>query len=40
MDELQALPNIGPVPAETLRRVGICTLEDLRALGAEKAFCA
>lgn len=36
--ELTALPNIGPKLAENLRRAGIETAEDLRAIGAEDAF--
>lgn len=36
--ELTDLPNIGPVLAENLRRVGIATPEDLRAAGACEAW--
>ena len=36
--ELTDLPNIGPVLADNLRRVGITSAEDLRAAGARDAF--
>ena len=36
--ELTDLPNIGPVLADNLRRVGITSAEDLRAAGAQDAF--
>ena len=36
--ELTDLPNIGPVLADNLRRVGITSAEDLRAAGAHDAF--
>ena len=36
--ELTDLPNIGPVLAENLRRVGIDTPEELRAVGACQAW--
>ena len=36
--ELTDLPNIGPVLADNLRRVGITTTEDLRAVGACEAW--
>lgn len=36
--ELTALPNIGPKLAENLRRAGVETAEDLRAMGTEEAF--
>lgn len=38
MNQLTKLPNIGPVLADNLVRVGIDTPEALRALGAEEAF--
>ena len=36
--ELTHLPNIGPVLAENLRRVGITSAEDLRSVGACEAW--
>ena len=36
--ELTDLPNIGPVLADNLRRVGITSAEDLRAAGARDSF--
>ena len=36
--ELTELPNIGPVLADNLRRVGISTPEELRAVGACEAW--
>ena len=36
--ELTDLPNIGPVLAENLRRVGVASAEDLRAAGACEAW--
>lgn len=36
--ELTELPNIGPVLAENLRRIGIQTPEALRRTGAEEAW--
>ena len=36
--ELTELPNIGPVLAENLRRVGVTSAEDLRAAGACEAW--
>ena len=36
--ELTELPNIGPVLAENLRRVGVASAEDLRAAGACEAW--
>ncbi|WP_295582075.1 TfoX/Sxy family DNA transformation protein [uncultured Oscillibacter sp.] len=38
MDDLTSLPNIGPVLADHLRRVGIAAPADLRAAGAREAF--
>lgn len=38
MDGLTSLPNIGPVLAEHLRRVGIETPEQLRAAGSREAL--
>lgn len=38
MERLTDLPNIGPVLASNLERIGVATPEQLRALGAEKAF--
>ena len=38
MGELSKLPNIGKVVEEQLNQVGINTFEDLKALGAEKAW--
>lgn len=38
MDELTSLPNVGPVLAENLRRIGVETPESLRALGSREAF--
>ena len=38
MDPLTRLPNIGPVLAEKLRKVGIETPEQLRETGAEEAW--
>ena len=36
--ELTELPNIGPVLAENLRRVGVASAEDLRTVGACEAW--
>ena len=36
--ELTDLPNIGPVLAENLHRVGISSAEDLRSIGAWEAW--
>ena len=36
--ELTELPNIGPVLTENLRRVGVTSAEDLRAVGACEAW--
>ena len=36
--ELRELPNIGPVLAENLRQVGISSAEELRSVGACKAW--
>ena len=36
--ELTDLPNIGPVLAENLRRVGITSAEELRSVGACEAW--
>ena len=36
--ELTELPNIGPVLAENLRRVGVASAEDLRTAGACEAW--
>ena len=36
--ELTDLPNIGPVLTENLRRVGVTSAEDLRAVGAWEAW--
>ena len=36
--ELTDLPNIGPVLAENLRRVGVNTPEELQAIGACEAW--
>lgn len=36
--ELTQLPNVGPVLAEHLRRAGIDSAEELRAVGACEAF--
>ena len=36
--ELTELPNIGPVLAENLRRGGVASAEDLRAVGACEAW--
>lgn len=36
--ELTELPNIGPVLADNLRRAGITTPEELRAVGACEAW--
>ena len=38
MEKLSDLPNIGPVAVENLRKVGIETPEQLRAVGAEEAW--
>ena len=35
---LTGLPNVGPKLAENLRRVGLETPEDFRAVGAREAF--
>lgn len=37
-EELTALPNIGPVLADNLARIGVETPELLRAMGAREAF--
>jgi hypothetical protein len=37
-DERKDLPNVGPVPAECLRRAGIMTAEQFLALGDTEAF--
>lgn len=36
--ELTALPNIGPVLAENLGKIGIDSAEELRRIGAEEAW--
>ncbi len=36
--ELTDLPNIGPVLAENLRKIGVETPEAFREMGAEEAF--
>ena len=36
--KLEDLPNLGPVLADNLRRVGVDTPEKLRETGAEQAF--
>lgn len=36
--ELTDLPNIGPVLAGNLKKIGVDTPEQLRELGAERAF--
>jgi len=36
--ELTELPNIGPVLADNLRRVGISSVEELRSVGACEAW--
>lgn len=36
--ELTKLPNVGPVLAEQLRKVGLETPEALRAAGTQEAF--
>ena len=36
--ELTDLPNIGPVLADNLRKIGVDTPEELRAMGAEEAW--
>lgn len=38
MSAVSELPNVGPVLAENLRRIGVDTPEALRELGAEEAF--
>ena len=38
MERLTDLPNIGPVLAANLERIGVTTPEQLRALSAETAF--
>ena len=38
MEKLTDLPNIGPKLAENLKKIGVTTPEELRALGAEEAF--
>ncbi len=38
--ELTSLPNIGPVLADNLRKVGVETPETLRRMGAEGAWLA
>lgn len=38
MTELETLPNVGPVLAGCLRRADIESAEELRVLGAERAF--
>ena len=37
--ELTDLPNIGPVLAGNLKKIGVDTPEQLRELGAEGLFC-
>lgn len=36
--ELTGLPNIGPILAENLRRVGVTSAEELRTVGACEAW--
>lgn len=36
--ELKELPNIGPVLADNLRKIGVGTPEELREMGAEGAW--
>lgn len=36
--ELKELPNIGPVLADNLRKIGVDTPEELREMGAEGAW--
>lgn len=36
--ELKELPNIGPVLADNLRKIGVDTPEALREMGAEEAW--
>ena len=36
--ELKELPNIGPVLADNLRKIGVGTAEELREMGAEGAW--
>lgn len=38
VDKLLDMPNIGPVLAENLKRIGVDAPEQLRAMGAERAF--
>ena len=38
MERLTALPNIGPVLAENLEKIGITQPDQLREMGAEEAF--
>ena len=38
MEKLTDLPNIGPKLAENLKKIGVTTPDQLRALGAEQAF--
>ncbi|MGN1030937.1 MAG: TfoX/Sxy family protein [Butyricicoccaceae bacterium] len=38
MGELSRLPNIGKKVEEQLNQVGICTFEELKAIGAEQAW--
>ena len=38
MAELDQLPNVGPVLAENLRKIGVDTPEQLRELGAKEAW--
>ncbi len=38
MEKLTDLPNIGPKLGENLKKIGVTTPEELRALGAEGAF--
>ncbi len=38
MEKLTDLPNIGPKLGENLKKIGVTTPEELRALGAEGVF--
>lgn len=38
METLIDLPNLGPIAVENLKKVGIETAEQLRAIGAEEAW--
>ncbi len=38
MEQWKDTPNIGPVLAENLKRIGVAAPEQLRELGAEDAF--